>query len=208
VGLEEDTMATKRRSSRAPARAHGRLALQDLAQVRALSHPLRLRLLEVFGEKPRTTKQAAELLRQPPTRLYHHVAALERAGLVRLRETRPNRGTVEKYYEIAARQFEVASAAARSPASASRPRTAIGLTLFEQARQDLVGALTGTQADHDAVFAARGIVALTPAGARDLQKKLRHLFEEMGRKASARGPSRKRYSLTFAVIPMRVEPGD
>jgi len=67
-----------------------------LEQVRALSHPLRLRLLELFKLQPRTAKQAAEVLGEPPTRLYHHVAALERAGLIRLRETRQNRGTTEK----------------------------------------------------------------------------------------------------------------
>src|SRR5258706_12508749 len=69
-----------------------------VAELRALAHPLRLKLFELFAEHPRTTMQVATLLGEPPTRLYHHVNALERAGLVRLRETRPNRGTIEKYY--------------------------------------------------------------------------------------------------------------
>src|SRR6478736_3180843 len=75
----------------------------SVAEMRALAHPLRLRILEVFIERPRTTKQVADLLGEPPTRLYHHVAALERAGLLRLTETRKNRGTTEKWYEAAAR---------------------------------------------------------------------------------------------------------
>src|SRR5580765_6603934 len=73
-----------------------------VAEMRALAHPLRLRVLEVFAEAPRTTKQVADLLGEPPTRLYHHVAALERAGLLRLKETRRNRGTTEKWYEATA----------------------------------------------------------------------------------------------------------
>src|SRR5215831_19283708 len=76
------------------------------AELRALAHPLRLRLVELFAEAPRTTKQIADLLGEPPTRLYHHVAALERAGLLRLKETRQNRGTVEKWYEAIARSFD------------------------------------------------------------------------------------------------------
>ena len=71
----------------------GRKPMQGLEQVRALSHPLRIRLVELFAQRPMTTMQAAELLGEPPTKLYHHVAALERAGLVELRETRQNRGT-------------------------------------------------------------------------------------------------------------------
>src|SRR5918911_101299 len=81
---------------------------EGLEQLRALSHPLRLRLLELFARRPMTTKQAAEELGEPPTRLYHHVAALERAGLVRLRETRQNRGTTEKYFETVANRFVAA----------------------------------------------------------------------------------------------------
>src|ERR1051326_7711550 len=77
----------------------GNMESTGLDQVRALAHPLRLRLLELFARQPRTAKQAAEVLGEPPTRLYHHVAALERAGLIRLKETRQNRGTTEKYYE-------------------------------------------------------------------------------------------------------------
>src|SRR3954468_24369892 len=78
----------------------------NVAELRALAHPLRLRILELFAEAPRTTKQVAEMLGQPPTRLYHHVAALERAGLLVLKETRPNRGVVEKWYEAVARQMQ------------------------------------------------------------------------------------------------------
>src|SRR3954468_19970233 len=79
---------------------------RSVADLRALAHPLRLRMMELFAEAPKTTKQVAELLGQPPTRLYHHVAALERAGLLVLKETRPNRGVVEKWYEAVARQMQ------------------------------------------------------------------------------------------------------
>src|SRR5215813_13115652 len=71
---------------------------RTVADLRALAHPLRLRMMELFAESPKTTKQVAEILRQPPTRLYHHVAALERSVLLVLNEGRKNRGTVEKWY--------------------------------------------------------------------------------------------------------------
>src|SRR4029078_9585631 len=80
-------------------------AMKGLEQVRALSHPLRLRLIELFAVKPMTTKQAAKQLGEKPTKLYHHVAALETAGLVRLRETRQKRGATEKYYETVTRRL-------------------------------------------------------------------------------------------------------
>ena len=77
--------------------------MTDLEQVKVLADPLRLRILENLCDGPRTTKQVAELLGEKPTRLYHHVDALERVGLIRLSETRQVRGTVEKYYKAVAR---------------------------------------------------------------------------------------------------------
>src|SRR4051812_31234534 len=76
------------------------------SDLRALAHPLPLRLMELFAESPKTTKQVADLLGEPPTRLYHHVAALERAGLLVLKETRQNRGAVEKWYAGVAQQLQ------------------------------------------------------------------------------------------------------
>lgn len=83
------------------------LILKDLGQLKALSDPFRQRILEGFSAKPATTKQVAERLGEKPTKLYHHVEILEQAGLVKLVETRPNRGTVEKYYHATARKFAI-----------------------------------------------------------------------------------------------------
>jgi DNA-binding transcriptional ArsR family regulator len=82
--------------------------LKDLEQVKVLADPLRIRILEAFCEE-RTTKQVAELLGEKPTKLYHHVDALERVGLIALSRTRQNRGTVEKYYLAVARTFRADS---------------------------------------------------------------------------------------------------
>lgn len=80
------------------------MTLSDLDQLRVLADPLRVRILEALGEE-RTTKQVAERIGEKPTKLYHHVEALEKVGLIRLRRTRRNRGTLEKYYQVVALSF-------------------------------------------------------------------------------------------------------
>src|SRR5262245_13592344 len=92
-----------RKRARKPAAAtERRRATQEL---RALAHPLRLRLMEEFAGAERTTMQVAAAMGEPPTRLYHHVNALERAGILKLTRTRKVRGTTEKYYEVAKKSF-------------------------------------------------------------------------------------------------------
>lgn len=66
-----------------------------------------MRILEAFSQQPRTTKQVAVFLGEKPTRLYHHVDILERAGLIKQVETRRNRGMTEKYYSAVAKEFVV-----------------------------------------------------------------------------------------------------
>src|SRR4051812_45236132 len=124
--------------TRKHARAGAPLLKRPVSDLRALAHPLRLRMMELFSERPRTTKQVAELLGQPPTRLYHHVAALERAGLLVLKETRPNRGAVEKWYAGVARQYEASETPAGKNKSRRAARRALAATVLDQAKQELL----------------------------------------------------------------------
>ena len=79
--------------------------LANLEQMKVLADPRRIRILELLCGEERTTKQVAEILGEPPTRLYHHVAALARVGLIRLVRTRQSRGALEKYYVAIAKAF-------------------------------------------------------------------------------------------------------
>jgi DNA-binding transcriptional ArsR family regulator len=179
--------------------------MEGLEQVRALSHPLRLRLLELFAQCPRTTKQAAEELGEAPTRLYHHVAALERAGLVRLRETRRNRGTTEKYFEAVANRFM--GGAQQAAALGEKGAAAVGVVLFDQARNELVRALASGAADAPhPLMAVRGVLRLSKREATQLKKELLELLKRLQSvRAHVQGSksrsARSRYSLTIALLP-------
>ncbi len=70
-----------------------------LSPHRALADPLRLRLLEALWGHPQTAKELAELVDQPPDRLYYHLAQLEQAGLIEIAQYRPlPGGKVERVY--------------------------------------------------------------------------------------------------------------
>jgi DNA-binding transcriptional ArsR family regulator len=179
--------------------------MEGLEQVRALAHPLRLRLLELFAAEPRTTKQAAELLGEAPTRLYHHVAALEQAGLIRLRETRPSRGATEKYFEAVAHRYETEPGVAVK--AGARDRAAMGFVVFDQARQELVKALTGAEEQlPENLMAVRSVLRLSPRAAKQLKKDLLAILTKL-REGKDQTPgtrsrrARRRYSLTLALIP-------
>jgi DNA-binding transcriptional ArsR family regulator len=84
------------------------LVIDDLETLKVLSDPLRLQLIELMGDEPRTVKQVAQQLDMTPNKLYYHVRLLEDHGLIRVVETRIVSGIVEKHYQTAAKEITVA----------------------------------------------------------------------------------------------------
>lgn len=80
--------------------------IRELDQIRLLSDPLKLQLLQAFAESPKSTKQVAAELGESITKLYRHVDALHDAGLLVVTQETQKRGTIERTFEAIARRFE------------------------------------------------------------------------------------------------------
>ena len=83
------------------------LRVTTLQQLKILSDPLRVDMLEMILYEAHTVKQIATILGLPPTKLYYHMSALEKAGFARVVQTQVKSGIIEKYYRRAARTFLV-----------------------------------------------------------------------------------------------------
>ena len=161
--------------------------------------------MELFAESPKTTKQVADLLEQPPTRLYHHVAALERAGLLVLTERRQNRGAVEKWYASVAQQIQ---ARVTQKGDAGRAaRRAVAATALEQARQELLAIPFGAK---EVALLTRLVVVAPPsqipkirAWLLDAVQRLRTEFEVDDKSAKPSEEQCERWALTLAFAPVR-----
>jgi DNA-binding transcriptional ArsR family regulator len=130
--------------------------VKDLDQIKVLADPLRIRILEALCVE-RTTKQVAQLLDEKPTKLYHHVDALERVGLIALSRTRQNRGTVEKYYLAVARTF-------RADSRVFQPTEKEGSERREAILQ-MISTIFDTTSAELASLADRGEAAMNPQDA-------------------------------------------
>lgn len=76
-------------------------------QFKALSHPLRQRLLFALAGRPATISQLAAHLGSQKGNVAHHLKVLREAGMVRVGETRQVRGGTEQYYERTARRLVI-----------------------------------------------------------------------------------------------------
>jgi DNA-binding transcriptional ArsR family regulator len=78
------------------------LTIERAEQLKALGHPLRLRVLEMLGgegEQPLTNRELAEKLGVDPGRLHFHVKMLARAGLIE--RTAGGKGREKPYRAVA-----------------------------------------------------------------------------------------------------------
>src|SRR5204863_3634310 len=67
--------------------------------IKALSHPLRWRILETMVDRGETSPvELARLLDQPLATVSHHTRVLRDHGCIELTRTEPRRGAVEHYY--------------------------------------------------------------------------------------------------------------
>ena len=81
------------------------LDVTDTRQLQALGHPARARLLLGIGAEGATVSQLSARLGTNKGNVAHHLAVLERAGLVRRGRTRTVRGGTEQYFERVARRI-------------------------------------------------------------------------------------------------------
>lgn len=180
--------------------------IERVEGLRALSDPLRLRILEVLCGRPRTTRQVADVLGEGPTRLYHHVDALERAGLIRLVATRPKRGTLEKYYQAVARQFRAAAGllpGAPEPGDGDH-WASLGAQLLEMTSRELRRrAGEAEEAAPDQVIFARVEARGSAESLRRLRDRIEALLGDVEALDPEGGPDEEGMLLTLALYPRR-----
>ncbi len=120
-----------------------------------------------------------------PTRLYHHVEALEKVGLIELSRTRPNRGTLEKYYLAVARTFKadkgMFGAAAAAPENNAALQTMLS-SLFDKTRDEIEHILSA--GDMESAIEEEGLLSLVEIHSSEefvvkLQRRLKRLLADL-----------------------------
>jgi DNA-binding transcriptional ArsR family regulator len=149
-----------------------RLVLTTMAHFKAMSDPMRARILAIILNEPATAKQLATRLGATPGAIGHHLHVLEEAGLAQVVARRLVRGIVAKYYTRTARLFVF-----DMPPDVTGPH-AMELDLLTRARDELAETLTSTTGDpcREASFVH---VRLTPERALVYQARLTTLIDDL-----------------------------
>lgn len=97
------------------------MRLTDPEQIKAILHPLRQRILEQLEKVGAATpSEVARAIGIAASKAHYHVRILEKAGLLKLVETRQVGSVTETYFALVARHFEVNLKPQESPEQAAQ----------------------------------------------------------------------------------------
>lgn len=151
--------------------------ISNLEQVRLLSDPFKLSILQAFAEGERTTKDVAKALDQPITKLYRHVDALHAAGLLAITREKQKRGTVERYFEAAGRRFEADHSLFAGDAGGEDDSIR---DMLRAGEDEIVGALRAAEENgKDEPLVVRLRIKASPGRLKELQEQLESWVESV-----------------------------
>jgi DNA-binding transcriptional ArsR family regulator len=189
------------------------MVITDVEQLKAISDPLRLQLLErIAGESRRgwTAKELAEDLGTKQTKLYHHLALLEERGFIRVAATRVVSGIQEKRYQATARSFRVDRSLLTGAGSDVAMSGALD-AIFDKARAEIMAGLRSGAINLDPKDPKRhrlGLWAshtrLSPANL----KRVMRLIEKLAEVGEIDDPDGAEYGLVVGFYPRAVKDTD
>jgi DNA-binding transcriptional ArsR family regulator len=157
--------------------------ISDVETLKALSDPLRLRILELMTtgrDETFTVKRLAAALDVSQTKLYHHINLLVERGLIRPVATRVVSGIIETSYRIA----QLSVRLDRGLLTGDSPELHDMLTtVFDGAREDIERGIRAGVIDLSErtdplrrVILAKGLTRLSPARATEFRARLDELM--------------------------------
>jgi DNA-binding transcriptional ArsR family regulator len=146
----------------------------DQRLVRAIGHPLRLRLLTIFNERVASPSDLAAELGEPIGNVSYHTRILARLGCVELVRTKQVRGAVEHYYRAVVRPVFSDDDWAELPPSI---RKSLAGAVLTEIADDMGASAKAGGFDRDDVHLSRTVLTLDAQGWQDLNEALQGVAE-------------------------------
>jgi len=193
------------------AEARDELVISDVETLKAITDPLRLKLIEIASKDPKrswTAKELAERLETKQTKLYHHLALLEERGFLRVAETRLVSGIQEKRYAATAHSFRVERQLLSSSDEGTAAVNGILDAVFDKARTEIAAGIRAGAIDPTADAPEPRSMALSIGGARLSRasaRKIVRLIEKVAAMGDQDDADGSEYGLVIGFYPKAPE---
>jgi DNA-binding transcriptional ArsR family regulator len=179
----------------------------DQRIMKALSHPLRVRMLTLLNQKVSSPSELAEELDEPLGNVSYHMRFLADLNMVKLVRTEPRRGAVEHYYEALEPPLISDDDWAQLPVALRR---SLSDSTLSQIARDLKGAAKEGGFDRKNIHVSRVALTLDEEGWDELSQLLSDVMDRARRLQEQSNKRAKRAEGTpipTALVLMQFEGG-
>lgn len=188
----------------------GSRMIEDVATLKALADPIRMRVLELAMSEPErtwTAKELAGIVGVPPTKIYYHLNQLEQHQLLHIRDTRVVNGIIEKQYGAGQLNLTFHRRSGDEPGSAQE----VVAMLLDQTRDEIEAGLTaGTiSGSSDApdplrMVLSRGVAEIPQHRIAEFRQELQSLMRRFEEASSTRDGTAggHRFAMLVAMHPV------
>ena len=150
--------------------------LVDPRLAKALSHPMRTRILAILNERVASPNEISELIDERLPNVSYHVRALQDLGCVELVSTAQRRGAIEHYYRAVVRPFFTDRDWKKLPQSG---RQAVSDVALQMIWEDVSAAIKrGTFDARPDRHLSRSVLELDETGWKELTELLGRVLEQ------------------------------
>jgi DNA-binding transcriptional ArsR family regulator len=153
--------------------------LVDPRLAKALSHPMRTRILAILNERVASPNEISEMIDERLPNVSYHVRALLDLGCIELVSTAQRRGAIEHYYRAIVRPFFTDRDWKKLPRSGRQAISDVGLQMIWEDVSDAIK--EGTFETRSDRHLSRSALELDETGWRELSKLLASVLEEAER---------------------------
>jgi DNA-binding transcriptional ArsR family regulator len=180
--------------------------LVDPRLAKALSHPMRTRILAILNERVASPNEIAEMIDERLPNVSYHVRALLELGCIELVSTAQRRGAIEHYYRAVVRPFFTDRDWKRLPRSG---RQAVSDLTLQMVWEETSAAIKkGTFESHADRHLSRTPLTLDDQGWDELNALLRDVHaqaESIGAKSAKRVAKSKEDGLPTMLVMLHFE---
>jgi DNA-binding transcriptional ArsR family regulator len=177
----------------------------DQRIMKALSHPLRVRMLTLLNQKVSSPSELADELDEPLGNVSYHMRFLADLNMVKLVRTEPRRGAVEHYYEALEPPLISDNDWAQLPVALRR---SLSDSTLSQIARDLKGAAKEGGFDRKNIHVSRVALTLDEEGWDELSEMLADMLDRARRLQEQSNKRMKRAngtSISTALVLMQFE---
>ncbi len=122
------------------------LVVNSLEQIKALSSPYRIKIIETFDNKPASAKDISMRMGEPHGRVNYHIKTLAKVGILKLVDVSVKQGVVEKYYMPVAESIVLDSRVVnKNDDHEMKDMRNAGIALFEKISKEFYGTMNNRE---------------------------------------------------------------